>query len=166
MQQLIDSRAKIDFTQGLDARFITEEIAEMLKKCNTKMWHFAFDFMKNEKAIISGLKTFIKVVNPNRRSCFVYCLTNFDTQFAEDYYRVVKVREVGLDPDIRVYRKTSLPKRHILRDLQRWCNNRVVYYSNPDFWEYTTRSDGKTMKETYPKHYADWLKYAKEKGVL
>lgn len=163
LQQLIDSKAKIDFTQGLDARFITEEIAEMLKKCNTKMWHFAFDFMKNEKAIINGLKTFIKIVNPNRRSCFVYCLTNYDTQFAEDYYRVVKIREVGLDPDIRVYRKTSLPKRHILRDLQRWCNNRVVYYSNPDFWEYAPRADGKAMKETYPKHYQEWIEYQKEK---
>lgn len=32
LQQLIDSKAYIDFTQGLDARFITKEVAEKLKK--------------------------------------------------------------------------------------------------------------------------------------
>ena len=166
LQQLIDSKSKIDFTQGLDARFITEEIAQMLKKCNTKMWHFAFDFMRNEEDIIKGLKTFIRIVNPNRRSCFVYCLTNFNTSFSEDYYRIFKVREIGLDPDVRVYRKASLPKRHILRDLQRWCNNRAIYYSNPNFWDYAPRKDKKTMKETYQGHYENWVLYMKEKGVV
>ncbi len=155
LQQLIDSKAKIDFTQGLDARFITEEIAEMLKKCNTKMWHFAFDFMKNEKRIVEGLKTFVDIVKPNRRCCYVYCLTNYDTTFYEDYYRVKKIQEVGLDPDTRIYRKNSLPKRHILRDLQRWCNNRIIYRANPDFWSYIPRTDGKTIKEIYPNYYQE-----------
>lgn len=38
LQQLIDSKALVDFTQGLDARFITEDIAEMLKKIKIK-WY-------------------------------------------------------------------------------------------------------------------------------
>lgn len=153
LQQLIDSGARVDFTQGLDARFITEEIAGLLNRINTKMWHFAFDFMKNEKRIIRGLQTFVDIVKPNRRCCFIYVLTNYDTCFTEDYYRVKKIQEIGLDPDIRIYRKNSLPKRHIVKDLQRWCNNRAVYYSNPDFWGYAPRKDGKTMKETYPEEY-------------
>ena len=158
LQQLIDSGAKVDFTQGLDARFITPEIAEMLKRVNTKMWHFAFDFMKNEKRIVEGLKTFVDIVNPNRRYCYVYCLTNYDTTFDEDYYRVKKIQEVGLDPDIRIYRKNSLPKRHILRDLQRWCNNRIIYRSQPDFWEYIPRTDGKKIKEIYIDEYERIMK--------
>jgi hypothetical protein len=158
LQQLIDSGAKVDFTQGLDARFVTVEIAEMLKQIKTKMWHFAFDFMKNEKQILKGLKTFIDVVNPNRRKCYVYCLTNYDTTFQEDYYRVQKIQEIGLDPDIRIYRKNALPQRHILRDLQRWCNNRIIYRSQPDFWEYAPRSDGKKTKEIYPEEYKRFLK--------
>ena len=52
LQQLIDSGATVDFTQGLDARFVTPKIAEMLKKVKIKYVHFAFDFMKNEKRII------------------------------------------------------------------------------------------------------------------
>ena len=147
LQQLIDSKAKVDFTQGLDARFITPEIAEMLKQIKTKTYHLAFDFMKNEKQIIKGLKTFVDVVKPKEKQCYVYVLTNYDTTFEEDYYRVKKIQEVGLDPDIRIYRKYTAPR--ITRDLQRWCNNRMIYRSQPDFMKYVPRADGKTIKELY-----------------
>ena len=105
--------------------------------------------MKNEKQIVNGLQTFVDIVKPNRRKCSVYMLTNYDTTIEEDLYRIKKIQECGLDPDIRVYRKNSLPKRHILRDMQRWCNNKFVYYSNPDFMQYIPRKDGKTIKEIY-----------------
>lgn len=149
LQQLIDSGARVEFNQGLDARFITTEIAEMLKQIKTKMWHFAFDFMKNEKQIIKGLRTFVDIVHPNDRNAIVYMLTNYDTAFEQDYYRVQMIRDVGLSPDVRVYRKNSLPKRHITRDLQRWCNNRSLYRSIPDFMDYVPRSDGKTIRQIY-----------------
>ena len=147
LQQLIDSKAKVDFTQGLDARFITPEIAEMLKQINTHMYHFAFDFMKNEKQIVKGLKTFVDIVKPNPRNAIVYILTNFDTTFEQDYYRVKMIESVGMTPDIRVYRKNTAPK--LTRDLQRWCNNRFVYRSTPDFMDYVPRADGKTIRQLY-----------------
>lgn len=109
LQSLIDSGATVDFTQGLDARFITPEIAEMLGKIKTKMYHFAFDFMKNEKAIVKGLKTFVDIVKPDERKCCVYVLTNYDTTFEEDIYRVRKLQELGLSPDVRIYRKNTAP---------------------------------------------------------
>lgn len=149
LQQLIDSGARVDFTQGLDARFITVEIAEMLKRIKTKMWHFAFDFMHNEKAIVKGLQTFVDVIGVKKTECkaYVYVLTNYNTTFEEDYYRIQKIREIGLAPDVRIYRKNSAPQ--LARDLQRWCNNRIIYYSTPDFMEYVPRKDGKTIKELY-----------------
>lgn len=147
LQSLIDSGATVDFTQGLDARFITPEIAEMLGKIKTKMYHFAFDFMKNEKAIVKGLKTFVDIVKPDERKCYVYVLTNYDTTFEEDIYRVRKLQELGLSPDVRIYRKNTAPP--ITRDLQRWCNNRVIYRSGVDFYDYIPRADGKTIREIY-----------------
>lgn len=149
LQQLIDSGAKVDFTQGLDARFITKEIAEMLKQIKTKMWHFAFDFMKNEKAIVRGLQTFVDVLGLKavRRKCYVYVLTNYNTTFDEDLRRVKLIQAIGLDPDIRIYRKPTAPQ--ITRDLQRWCNNRLIYRSQPDFMQYIPRKDGKTIKKLY-----------------
>jgi hypothetical protein len=148
LQSLIDSGATVDFTQGLDARFITPEIAEMLGKIKTKMYHFAFDFMKNEKAIIKGLKTYAKICGlPS--SCSdkaVYMLTNYDTTHEEDLYRIRMIEECGFVPDVRVYRKSTAPQ--ITRDLQRWCNNRFLYKSTK--WEdYVPRADGKTIKELY-----------------
>lgn len=149
LQQLIDSNASVDFTQGLDARFITVEIAEMLKQIKTKMWHFAFDFMKNEKAIMKGLKTFVDVIGKENinRKCYVYVLTNYNTTFDEDYRRVKLIQNIGLDPDIRIYRKNTAPQ--ITKDLQRWCNNRIIYRAQPDFMKYIPRKDGKTIKQLY-----------------
>lgn len=146
LQQLIDSGAYVDFTQGLDAKFITEEIAEMLSRAKTKRVHFAFDLMKNEKAIINGLKTFKEITKMHINKTIVYILTNYDTTIEQDLYRLYKVKELGFLPDIRIYRKPTAPQ--ILKDLQRWCNNRFLFRSC-DFMDYVPRKDGKTIKELY-----------------
>lgn len=147
LQQLIDSKAKVDFTQGLDARFITEDIALLLKQIKAQRFHFAFDFMKNEKAIVKGLKTFVDIVHPPDNRCYVYVLTNYDTTFEQDYYRVKLIQSCGLAPDVRIYRKSTAPQ--ITKDLQRWCNNRIIYRSQSEFMEYIPRADGRTIKEIY-----------------
>lgn len=149
LQQLIDSGVQVDFTQGLDARFVTREIALLLKEIKCKMIHFAFDIPENEEAIMRGLKNFVTYAeyDSKRRNCYVYVLTNYNTTFEEDYRRVQLIRECGLDPDIRIYRKPTVPQ--ILKDLQRWCNNRFIYRSTPDFMKYIPRSDGKTIEELY-----------------
>lgn len=148
LKQLRDSGARIDFTQGLDARFINEEVAYLLKDIKKETVHFAFDFMKNEKAIVKGLKTYASIVKlPNNcaeRS--VYMLTNYDTTHEEDLRRIKLIEECGFVPDVRIYRKNTAPQ--ITRDLQRWCNNRFLYNSTK--WEdYVPRKDGKTIKELY-----------------
>ena len=148
LQQLVNSKAKVDFTQGLDARFINEENVKLLKQIDITMLHFAFDFMKFEKQIVKGLKLAKEVLEIDERKAVVYMLTNFDTTIEEDLYRVQKIKELGYMPDVRIYRKSSLPKHHILKDLQRWSNNRFLYQSC-DFMDYVPRSDGKTIKEIY-----------------
>ena len=146
LNQLADSKAKVDFTQGLDARFITEDVADALKRIKIKTVHFAFDFMKNEKAVIRGLRIYKEIVGTNDRNAIVYILTNFNTTIEEDLYRVNMVQEAGFLPDIRIYRKHTAPQ--ILRDLQRWANNRLLYRSCK-FMDYVPRRDGKTIKELY-----------------
>lgn len=151
LQQLADSKAWVDFTQGLDARFITREIAELLKSVKTKRVHFAFDLMKNEQAIIDGLRRYKEVTQIPDNKAIVYILTNYDTTIEQDLYRLEKVRELGYLPDIRVYRKPSAPQ--ILKDLQRWCNNRLLYRSC-EFMDYVPRKDGKTIRKLYFKEDA------------
>lgn len=84
--------------------------------------------------------------DPKKRNAYVYVLTNFNTTFEEDLHRVRLIQSIGLDPDIRIYRKTIAPRK--LRDLQRWCNNRFVYRSC-DFMDYVPRKDGRTIRELY-----------------
>lgn len=148
LQQLADSKAKVDFTQGLDARFINEKNLEILKQINISMLHFAFDFMKFEKQIIKGLSLAKEKLQISDRNAIVYVLTNYDTTIEEDLYRIQKIREIGFAPDVRIYRKETLPHPNILRDLQRWANNRFIYRSC-EFMDYVPRSDGKTIKELY-----------------
>lgn len=146
LQQLINSGAWVDFTQGLDARFITEEIAELLKEIKTKRVHFAFDLMKNEKAVIWGLKTYKEVTKISENKAIVYILTNFNTTLEQDLYRVREVVKLGYLPDIRIYRKPTAPR--VLKDLQRWCNNRIIFRSC-DFLDYVPRKDGKSIRQLY-----------------
>ena len=148
LEQLAESRATVDFCQGLDARFITEKNLEVLSRIKIKALHFAFDFMKNENRIIEGLKLAKEKLKTNNQNAIVYMLTNFDTTIQQDLYRVNAIKKAGYLPDIRIYRKNALPKRHILRDLQRWCNNRFIYKSC-DFFDYVPRSDGKKIREIY-----------------
>lgn len=146
LRQLIDSRARIDFTQGLDARFVTEEAAGLLKQIKIDKVHFAFDYMKNEKAIIKGLQTYKRVCGTRENNAIVYMLTNYNTTIEEDLYRLRMIKQCGFLPDVRIYRKPAAPQ--ILRDLQRWCNNRILYRSC-DFMDYVPRADGKTIKQLY-----------------
>jgi hypothetical protein len=104
--------------------------------------------MKYEKRIVEGLTLAKDVLKLNESNSVVYMLTNYDTTIEEDLYRINKIREIGYMPDVRIYRKESLSERPVLRDLQRWCNNRFVYKSC-DFMDYVPRKDGKTMKELY-----------------
>ena len=146
LNQLIESKAKVNFNQGLDARFITNDIAKLLAQIDIKMIHFAFDLMKNEKQLLKGLKIWGDISPVSRRHQIVYILTNYNTTFEEDYYRVRKVRELGFNPDVRIYRKSTAPQ--ITKDLQRWSNNRFIY-NTCDFPDYVPRADGKSIKELY-----------------
>ena len=63
-----------------------------------------------------------------------YVLTNFDTTMEENLYRVYALRDLGYDPYVMIYNKPNAPKE--VRRLQRWCNNRMIFRSCPDFREY------------------------------
>ena len=118
IKQLINSKAEIDYTQGLDARLIDDDIAKLVSQTNIKMIHFAFDLMKNEQKILKGLKIFAKYCNKKEREKRVYILTNFNTTLEEDWYRVRKVKELGYTPYVMIYQKGTHPQ--FLTDLQRW----------------------------------------------
>jgi len=134
LQQLIDSGAWVDFTQGLDIRLMTDDVIDKIKQLKIKMLHFAWDREKDSDIIIRNLIAFKKATNIDMRKARVYVLTNYETTFDFDLYRVYKLREMGYDPYIMVYNKTKAPKK--IRRLQRWVNNKFIFRSCERFEDY------------------------------
>lgn len=139
LQQLIDSKAWVDFNQGLDIRLMTEEKAEMLKQIKTKELHFAWDRYQDKDMILPKFKLFKDITGIRERDLVVYVLCNFDTTLEQDLERIYTLREMGYWAYVMLYDKEHIPKGHILRKLQRWVNNRIVFATCPTFEEYQRR---------------------------
>lgn len=136
LQQLIDSKAWVDINQGIDCRLLTEENIAAINQLKLKEIHFAWDYMKEEKAVMRGLELYAKMAarKPHGQFGTVYCLVNYDTTMEENLYRINKLRDMGYDPYVMIYDKPHAPRE--IRLLQRWCNNRLIFRSEPDFYKY------------------------------
>ena len=139
LQQLIDSKAWVDFNQGLDIRLMTPEKAKMLKAIKTKELHFAWDRYQDKDKILPKFKMFKDITGIRERDLLVYVLCNFDTTVEQDLERIYTLREMGYWAYVMLYDKEHIPKGHILRKLQRWVNNRVIFATCPTFEEYQKR---------------------------
>lgn len=134
--QLIDSKAYVDFNQGLDIRLMTEEKAEMLKRIKAKRFHFAWDRYEDKDKVLPKFRMFKEITGVGFRKLQVFVLCNFDTAFEQDLERIYTLREIGYFPYVMLYDKEHIPKGHRLRKLQRWVNNRFVFNSCERFEDY------------------------------
>lgn len=134
LQQLIDSKAYIDFTQGLDIRLTNEDNIALINRLKIKEIHFAWDNAKDDlKPYFEQYKRLAKH-KPHGRYGTVYCLTNFGSTMEENLYRIYTLRELGFDPYVMIYDKPNAPRE--VRLLQRWCNNILVFRSCPRFEDF------------------------------
>ena len=154
LQQLIDSNAVITFDGGVDVRYMSDEIIDMFRQMKVKDYHFAWDDPKENlepkfaKVAQSGL------IRKDR--CGVYCLTNFWSTTEQDLHRIYTLRKYGYVPYVMIYDKQKfvhdngkwkkgveniftieqLQHFKTCQHLQRWCNNRALIQSIPDFNDY------------------------------
>ena len=135
-QQLIDSKAYIDFTQGCDIRIMTEEMAEMLMKMKIKQIHFAWDKYTDKEMIVKKFKMFKEITGWDKRKMTVYVLTNYDTTHEQDLERIYTLRDLGYWPYVMIYEKEKLPKGHITKQLQRYVNMRAIFEKIKSFEDY------------------------------
>lgn len=136
LKQLIESKAYIDFTQGLDVRLLNKDNISLLNKVKMKEIHFAWDQMGNTAEIIKKLRLYKKLAKhkPHGFYATVYVLTNFDTTHEEDLERLYQLRELEYDPYVMVYDKANAPRE--TRLLQRWANNKIIFRSCKKFDDY------------------------------
>ena len=136
LQQLIDSGAWVDFSQGVDIRLMTEEKANMIKRIKIKNIHFAWDRYEDKDKIVPKFKMFSGLTGWDRHKMSVYVLTNFDTTIEQDLERIYTLRNLGYQPYVMIYDKEHTKPKDTVRKLQRWVNMRAVFQSTPRFEDY------------------------------
>lgn len=135
LQQLVDSKARIEFNQGIDIRLVNDRNIELLKDMRLQSIHFAFDRWEDREVIEPKLRMFAEKTgfNKDKGRVMVYILTNFNTTIEQDIYRIQLCRELRFAPYPMIYdKKHAAP---IYKKLQRWCNN-FIFWSVPTFDEY------------------------------
>jgi hypothetical protein len=134
LQQLVDSRAWVDFNQGLDIRLTNEQNIALINQVKVKEIRFAWDNANDDlKPYFEEYKRLAKH-KPHGRYGTVYCLTNFGSTTEENLYRIYTLRDLGYDPYVMIYDKPNAPRD--VRLLQRWCNNKIIFRSCERFEDY------------------------------
>lgn len=138
LQQLIDSKARVNFNQGLDIRVMTKEKAEMLSKIKIDAIHFAWDRYEDKELIQPRFLEFRKASNIRQKDLQVYVLCGDRKKeiLDEDLERIYWLRNNGYAPYVMLYDKEHLPKGHELRKLQRWVNMRSIFWKIDKFEDY------------------------------
>lgn len=136
LQQLIDSKANVDFNQGLDVRLMTEEKAQMLNQIKIKEIRFAWDRFEDKELVLEKLRMYAEVgkFKPHSHNAIVYTIVNFNTTFEQDLERIYTLRELGYWAYVMIYDKQHCQQKY--KDLQRWVNNRFIFAKCEKFEDY------------------------------
>lgn len=133
--EIKDLDLKVCFSQGLNIRIITEEQCAALAsvrfwnlKLSRRQVYFAWDRFRDEKLIDEGIKRVLAAGVKAWQMAF-YILIGYDTTPAQDYYRVMKIKNYGADPYAMPYDKHDEYQKRFAR----WVNHRAIF--NSVAWE-------------------------------
>ena len=108
--------------EGVDVRILTDEKAEWLNKVKLKgQIHIAWDNPNDD--LYSRLKEIIKTIPAYKLMCYV--LIGYNTTEEQDLHRILKLREIKIDPFVMPYNKKNLYQKK----LARWCNRKAIFKS-------------------------------------
>lgn len=140
MRQYKETGAMLDFTQGLDIRLLNDDDIADINEMRLRTLHFAWDNPNDD--LEKKFRNFAKGFRRKTNIGMVYCLTNFEDVSVDEHieralFRIYSLRDMGFDPYCMVYDKPHAPKE--IRDLQRWCNNKIVFKSCKRFEDYSRK---------------------------
>jgi len=143
LNQIYDMGGKdvrVDFNQGLDARLINDDVAQMLARLK---WINYIRMSADTDAMLDVVLTAIDRLGkygmkPYR--VFVYVLIQ-DIESGER--RAIALREAGANPFAQPYRDftTNAEPPQEQRDLARWVNHKAIFKTVPTFAEYKGRRE-------------------------
>lgn len=132
MAQYRETGARLDFTQGLDIRLLNDADMDDINHMRLRTLHFAWDNPRDD--LEQKFRDFAQGFRRKSNIGMVYVLTNFNSTMEENLYRIQVLRDLRFDPYVMVYDKPHAPKE--IRQLQRWCNNKIIFKSCPRFEDY------------------------------
>jgi hypothetical protein len=122
LHEIRDRGLTVDITQGIDVRLMTPEIAQALSEVkHLRSIHYAWDLMKYEKQVLSGISILSEFVKSSKQLCMM--LTGYNTSFEEDIYRFSELLNRNVDPYVMTYNKVYSDERH--HHFARWVNGRI-----------------------------------------
>lgn len=135
MKDMIGEKVRVDFNQGLDARLITPEIADILSRLK---WIRSIRMSCDTDQMLDVCLTAIRRlqecgVKPYK--IFVYLLVQ-DVESAEK--RAIALREVGVDAFAQPYRdfeSNTEPDKELKR-FARWVNHKAIFNTVNRFSDY------------------------------
>ena len=135
LRDMVGEDIRIDFNQGLDARLITPEIAELLSQLK---WIRHIRMACDTDAMLPVVLDRIKLlgqygVKPHR--IFIYVLVQ-DIPSAEA--RCIALRDVGAKPFAQPYRDfdKNLPPTRDAQRFARWVNDKAIFNTVARFHDY------------------------------
>ena len=154
LEQLAESGASVEFNGGMDVRFLNDEVIEMLRRVKVKDYHFAWDDPREN--LIDKFKEFAESGLKKTNQVGVYVLVNHWSTHFEDLYRIYTLRALGFMPFVMIYDKQKFVDSNgrwlkgveakytreemvhfkICQHMQRWCGNRKIIKSTPNFDQY------------------------------
>lgn len=141
--QLRDSKALIDFNQGLDIRMMTKEKIDLLNQMKIAEIHFAWDRYQDKDIILPKFKLFAENTQIRKKNtehaAIVYTLVNFDSTLEQDLERIYTLREMGFWAYVMIYDKEHCDP--IYKSLSRWVNNRFIFAKCERFEDYTQKKN-------------------------
>lgn len=136
LEQLIDSKAWVNFSQGVDIRLMTDEKCKMLMQMKIRQIHFAWDRYQDGEVIKPRLKRFKELTGWNRAKISVYILTNYDTTMEQNIERIMFCRSLDMNPYVMRYNKENIPRGAEINSLARWVNCKRIFWQCPTFDQY------------------------------
>lgn len=135
-EQIIKSRAWINFNQGCDIRVMTEEKAKYIKQMKIKQIHFAWDRYEDKQMIVPKFKQFQKLTGWKRSKMSVYVLCGYNTDINQDLDRIYTLIDLGYSPYVMIYDKYKRKKKDDIVRMQRWVNSRMCFTVCKKFEDY------------------------------
>lgn len=132
---MCDHSVRVDFNQGLDARLIDKDVADLLSRIN---WIRHIRMSCDTDAMLDTVLQAVdrlgnNGVKPYR--IFVYLLVK-DINSAE--FRATRLRDAGVDVFAQPYRdfENSIEPTQEQRDFARWVNHKAIFKSVDRFADY------------------------------